>query len=891
MPPSSFGFRRSGSLVALALFFAPLLPLLLGGEVWAKEPPLNAIVLYDTDKGAAYEQVTDLLINGKIEVRICATGQQIDKSAYGRLPKTTLTGATSLERTADGVLVLTKESAPTCVVPVNIKFERDASYTVSELAEKAVLQGRTASGQSPPPLKPGVKLVFVAAPDTELAEYLKAERNATIVGWQDFLVRYPNSTYATKSKSSLATLLAKDGEDHLAAYKKSLSGDNPSFADLNTAKSRSDQGIKLVPNDIPSSTLRDQAVAELTALNDRAQNELAAYRDALSAHKQGYHHLVAAQKLADQIVHIDSQFGAANNSQKSIMDEIQKYESSLGNAGKLIKEQRPDDGFAAIVPYLAFADEDPRLAAIVRTAYSYHLDRGRQAQSLGDWQKAVQEFDRAQQISAAKEVEALLKQAQSGLRDFQNRTAAEKAIAQSEEFEKQKQQIEAYEVLANLAPGPRALVTQRLQELEPAYISSASQRAKELQQAHTPIKGKVDEQGAQKAYDYLESASSLNEADKNLKLRLELLGETISDYYLQQARKYLDKPLGSGVGLAWLYLDLAQQYKPNREDVKDERVKSSALHQLRSKLSVRVVFRDQTSRRDSPLFAEQLSDAIATGLETSGLPIKVIRSTDATTAEPNFQLIGDVLQHRTVVNPTVESAQSKYRVAVREVTNENWNKANREDEAAVRDLENAQRALDAARARKKKKEIEDATAAEADAQKKVQDSHQKLDAIQKTSPSDVIEEYTYTKKTIDLSAIVELAFRLVDANGNVLDSAPPIQRTTHKVFTVLENVKPEDTEGIRPQGTPPNELQFLTDIEIEGRDTLIKAVREKVEDLPKKILEQARKKAADGDLDGAAESYILFLNASPDAMKAEREEARRFLQEQFNVREVNLAAS
>jgi hypothetical protein len=303
-----------------------------------------------------------------------------------------------------------------------------------------------------------------------------------------------------------------------------------------------------------------------------------------------------------------------------------------------------------------------------------------------------------------------------------------------------------------------------------------------------------------------------------------------------------------------------------------------------------VVFRDQTSRRDSPLFAEQLSDAIATGLETSGVPVKVVRSTDTTAAEPNFQLIGDVLQHRTVINPNVEAAQSKYRAGERELANQEWTKANREDEAAVLDLQNSQKSLDAAQARNKKKEIADATAAVTSAQQRARDTHQKLDALQKTTSDDIIKEYTYTKKTIDLSAIVELAFRLVDANGNVLDSAPPIQRTTHKVFTVLENVKPEDTEGVRPQGAPPNELQFLTDIEIEGRDTLIKAVREKVEDLPKKILEQAKKKAADGDLDGAAESYILFLNSSPEAMKVERDQTKRFLQDQFKVREVNLAA-
>ncbi|MGD0507066.1 MAG: hypothetical protein ABSA27_04670 [Terriglobales bacterium] len=60
---------------------------------------------------------------------------------------------------------------------------------------------------------------------------------------------------------------------------------------------------------------------------------------------------------------------------------------------------------------------------------------------------------------------------------------------------------------------------------------------------------------------------------------------------------------------------------------------------------------------------------------------------------------------------------------------------------------------------------------------------------------------------------------------------------------------------------------------------------------PLNAIEQARKEAADGDLDGAAESYILFLNSSSDTMKTEREDAKRFLQEQFNVRQVSLAAS
>ena len=329
--------------------------------------------------------------------------------------------------------------------------------------------------------------------------------------------------------------------------------------------------------------------------------------------------------------------------------------------------------------------------------------------------------------------------------------------------------------------------------------------------------------------------------DQDLKLRLDLISQTLSDYYVAQAKKYLEKPLGSGVGVAWLYLNEAQQYKSNRDDIRDERTKNSAIHNVRSTLSIKVVFRDQTSRRDSAGFADQLSDAIATGLETTDLPVRIIRAADTTPVEPNFQLIGDVLEHRPVTKVTIESIDSEYRAAEREVPNEEWNQANRDYEAATLELQKAQKLLEGTQAHGKKKEIAAATRRCEDAQKKVEDAHRKLDSIPKTTLSDVVKPYSYTQKTIDLSAVVDVGFRIVDSNGNTIATTPSVKNTAQKQFIVLENVKPEDTKNVKQAGSPPDEAQFLTDVEIAARIALIKDVREKVELLPSKILAQARK--------------------------------------------------
>jgi hypothetical protein len=226
---------------------------------------------------------------------------------------------------------------------------------------------------------------------------------------------------------------------------------------------------------------------------------------------------------------------------------------------------------------------------------------------------------------------------------------------------------------------------------------------------------------------------------------------------------------------------------------------------------------------------------------------------------------------------------SEYLAAEREVPNEEWNKANRDYETANLDLQKAQKVLEGAQAHGKKKDMAVAEAAVEDAQKKVEDAHRKLDSIPKTILKDVTKPYSYTRKTIDLSAIVDVGFRIVDSNGNTIANTPSVKSNAQKQFIVLENVKSEDTKGVKQAGASPDEAQFLTDVEIAARIALIKDVKEKVESLPSKILAQARKRLMDGDTDGTAESYILYLNSTPDAQTAEREEAKKFLREQFNM--------
>jgi len=868
---------------------ALLLIVLSAPAVLSKDVPLLAIELFDGPNGAAFVQVNELLINGKAEVRSCGGATQINKSNYGKLTKIPLNSSvTSLERDAQGTMNLTRGSAAECVVPSNLKFEKDESLTPAQVADRAVLTGKVLSSSPTgttdvPPFKPGVKIVFVAAPDTELGEYLRAVRSHSVAQWQDYLSRYPKAAHTNDAKPALAAILLKEGADGLAAYRGTASTNAPSYSDLKTALLRADQVRELLPGNDDATKLRASVRAELILVADKGRAELQAYKQALSGHTAGYTHLAAARSLAGHALEVDPHFDHGLVLQGSIADESKRVDTALRNAESMISAQHYDDALAAVADFRSFTDEEPRIAAIVDAAYKYHFERGKTDASSQKWHDATQEYQRASDIKPTSESGTALKQAYAQFVSTTNRAAADAAIQQSAAYEQDKHYIEAYEVLADLPDAQRALVKDQMQALEANYVKSASDEAKKLKDAHVPIQGKADEIGVQKAYDYLRRASSLQPDDQNLKLRLELMSQTLSDYYVAQGKKYLGKPLGSGVGVAWLYLTEAQQYQSNRDDVRDERTKNSAIHNIRSTLSIKVVFRDQTSRRDSAGFADQLSDAIATGLETTGLPVRIIRAADPTPVDPNFQLIGDVLEHRPVNKVTVDSIDSEFRATEREVANDEWNRSNRDYEVANLELQKQQKVLEGAQAHGKKKEIADANSAVEDAQKRVEEAHRKLDAIPKTILSDVVKPYSYTRKTIDLSAAVDVGFRIIDNNGNTIATTPSVKKEAQKQFIVLENVSPQDTKGIRQSGSPPDEAQFLTDVEIADRIALIKEVKEKVESLPSKIFAVARKKIMDGDTDGTAEAYILYLNSTPDTPTAERDEAKKFLREQFNM--------
>ncbi|HYL91561.1 MAG TPA: hypothetical protein VEW69_00235, partial [Alphaproteobacteria bacterium] len=380
-----FGYFR---LVAAVYLFS-----LLALSCYAKEP-LVAIVVFDSANRPSYMQVAAVTINGKTDLRSCDGVARINKQAYDFLPKVSLKAAATLQRGADGVLTLSEvDAAPTCVVPDNMKFERNAVFTPAQAADQAIIQGTVTPPSEQvveiPAFKPGVLLYFVPAPDVELAEFLRAQRANSLAGWQAYLDRYASSSHAGLAKQGMAVLLMQMAKTALAEYGQTAAAHAPQFELLKHAQNHAEKMRELLgPN--PATQKLLQAVHEqIDVALATSRQELQLYQKALAQRSSGLAHLIAAARLSKPALAVDPGYPAAAAMHREVTAEESTLESALENAESLLRAHRYDDALNALGPYRDVAPEMPRIASVVNEVYTFHFTRGQEFNAQQNWEQAA----------------------------------------------------------------------------------------------------------------------------------------------------------------------------------------------------------------------------------------------------------------------------------------------------------------------------------------------------------------------------------------------------------------------------------------------------------------------------------------------------------------------
>ena len=850
------------------------------GIAGAKQAGLTAIELLDGPGGAAYVQLTNVLVSGKIEMRVAATSDTpMDHGSYDKLNKIAMGAGGTLEGGADGVLRYTGTDGQTViVVPMNAKFDRGVSLTPAELADQAVLQGEPA--QNVQQISRGVKVVFLEAPDQEFAEYLRALRASDIPGWQAYLGKYPAAKHVSDAKTRLAGLYERAGQKALDNYTRTAASAKPDYSSLKLALTFAELAMAAAP-DVPEvKKLNEGVEGSLGAIVDKSRNELDAYLAAMKGGAAGYGHLGTAKKLVEIANGIES-----TKSGNAVLGEVMKaydaVEGAMREAESSATARQYDEAFNAIDPYRSFAGEEPRIAAIIDADYNYHVEAGKRAEDLPSWGTAIAEFEKAEKAKSTPEERSLLANARTQLKTAQDKVAAQIMQAQSASYEQLKDILKAYELLDQLPDSQRKLVADDLNRLQPAYIQRCSQAARELRQVHEPLRSLADEKAIEQAYNYLSKAYKLS-GDESFHVRMDRLGDELSAFLLDQANRFLSRPLGSGTELGWTYLSEAASYRAsNLNAVRAAMAAAEPAHTIWSKLLIREQFRDQTSKNEGAGFTRQLENAVIAGLQSFKIPVKVVRAGEPTPVDSDFQIEGSLLSRHLGVDSKLETVESRYLTGTREVESEDWNKADRAYEKAKMDLATAQASLQGTKTKGHKHQVQDLERSAAAAEKNVEAAHVLLDATPKTVTENIIRPYTYIKKTVTLTGTIAMQFRVFDSSSN--DPMVPINKQEPKTYTVLENVKPEDTTGIKEMGAEVDQAEFLAAVENDASASLVAAVLQSVEQLPHKIYEKAKEQEAEQDVDGAGEAYLRFLELLPNDSSPEATRARQFLHDHFNM--------
>jgi tetratricopeptide (TPR) repeat protein len=862
----------------------------------AKGPSLNAIELYDGPSGPAYVQLAEVLINGKLELRSCASmdANPIDKSAYGKMPKLTIAAGGILERDGNGVLRYgTSDSPATCVVPEGVKFEHNATFTASTIADTADLRGRALVGTSADtsaaqPLKKGVKLVFLLAPDVERAEYMLAERIASQAGWQKYLEKYPAAPHTDAAKQAFASLCVDAGETALKSYQVSESSASPSFPDLKAALAQQAMAHSLRPGADGDVRLAAGIHKSLQNLMDKAHSEFDAYRTALTSSTPGYAHLKSSGVYAGAVANIDPNFPELAKLQSDITREGGAFESAIHSAQAALEKKSMDEALKAIQPYRQFAGEEPRIAGVLDAAYDAYFVQAQELDATKDWQNAIAAYKNALKAKDTPDAHTALQTAEKAYGAAQDDEATKAALQKSKDLELQHDIIPAYEVLTSLPARQQGMVKEDIDRLTPDYVTAASDKAKDIAQLYDTIKGIGDEKAVENAYRYLGRAYELTPDDamkQGFQVRIQNLSDELSTWFLDRAKHSLQKPLGSGTEIGWAYLKEAEAYKAvNLESVRDTMKMAANAHEMHSTLSIRVQFRDQTSQRQSEGFASQMESAIAAGLDSPGTPVKVIRSGDAThpDVDPDFVIAGDVLEHNISLPPTIESLDSNYIAGTHDIPSDDWNKLNRQLDSAMEELHTAQSALQGAETKGNKKVVTEASNSVQTAQKKVDDIRTKMDSTPKNRIEDVIRPYSYKKTTYNMINRIVLQFRIDDTFGNQKGDPALVTKEERKPFVVLSEVKPEDTNKVKNEGTIPDREELQNQLENTAREELIQKIRSKIVELPHKVYDDGQRREHDGYPDDAGEAYMRYLSVAPPDQLTERQHAEDFLKEQFN---------
>ena len=97
--------------------------------------------------------------------------------------------------------------------------------------------------------------------------------------------------------------------------------------------------------------------------------------------------------------------------------------------------------------------------------------------------------------------------------------------------------------------------------------------------------------------------------------------------------------------------------------------------------------------------------------------------------------------------------------------------------------------------------------------KAVSDAQAIVDSVSRTLTTDVIRPYNYTQRTIDIKNAIRLQFRIGETLSGQMGEPVLVEKEDPRQYVLVEDVKADDTAGVKPSGTTPDTKELQTMLE------------------------------------------------------------------------------
>ncbi len=235
------------------------------------------------------------------------------------------------------MLLLNRGGAPECVVPANLKLEKDEGATPSELADKTELQGQIvaksiSSTDSIPRVVPGRQDCAGRHPGHGVGRVPARPEFSHHCGLEGLSGQISRRSPLRRSESRLvASSTSRMGKPTWRLIRPLSRAGQPNYGKLQAAKSALDSAMASAPSNPETEALATGINAETRrSQQQRPWAKSALYRDALAKQASGYSHLVAAETISQLTLGLDPKSPETASLSQACIQERTNLDHRLG---------------------------------------------------------------------------------------------------------------------------------------------------------------------------------------------------------------------------------------------------------------------------------------------------------------------------------------------------------------------------------------------------------------------------------------------------------------------------------------------------------------------------------------------------------------------------------